>query len=329
MSLILKKKLSGPDTWLGSELVSQDSWRYSLSEKSVEIFQSALAQTKALGKRFPDMDKSDFPLGELKGEFDQLADELESGRGFVVIKGFPVHEWTSDDLDIINYGFGLYLGEPVYQNLKGDLLGKVMNVGDLSNKETRVYETNAYLPYHTDLSDVFGLMCIRKARSGGMTSLVSTSAVYNEILEHYPEYLGIFYRPMCYAHLGKDNTSKAPIFSYFDGKLSCRYLRQYIELGHELQNQTLSRIEIEALDIFDNVIHDPKVRLDMMLEPGDMLLANNYSVMHSRTGFEDFDEPERRRKLIRLWVKMPNARALAPDFPGQNGFPAPDAQAPA
>ena len=198
-----------------------------------------------------------------------------------------------------------------------------MNVGDITKKETRVYETNLYLPYHTDLSDVFGLMCVRPAKSGGLTSLVSSGAVYNEILEKYPEYLGIFYRPMYYAHLGTDSSNKAPVFSYHDGKLSCRYLRQYIELGAELQERPLSRVEVEAMDVIDSIIHKKEIRLDMMLEPGDLLLANNYSVMHSRTSFEDFDELEKRRKLVRLWVKMPNARPLAPDFPGQNGFPPP------
>ena len=121
---------------------------------------------------------------------------------------------------------------------------------------------------------------------------------------------------MFYAHLGTDSSNKAPIFSFHDGKLSCRYLRQYIELGHELQKQPMSRVEVEALDMFDSIIHDENIRLDMMLEPGDLLLANNYAVMHSRTAFEDYDEPERRRKLVRLWLKMPNARNLAPRLSG-------------
>ena len=198
-----------------------------------------------------------------------------------------------------------------------------MNVADPSKPETRVYETNAYLPYHTDLSDVFGLLCVRKARAGGLTSLVSSAAVYNELLSHHREHLGLFYRPMYYAHLGTGNDSKSPVFSYHDGKLSCRYLRQYIELGAELQQRPLSRVETDALDIFDTIIHNPKIRLDMMLEPGDMIFANNYSVMHSRTSFEDFEQPDQCRKLLRLWLKMPNARNLAADFPGQNGFPPP------
>lgn len=113
-----------------------------------------------------------------------------------------------------------------------------------------------------------------------------------------------------------------PIFSFFNNKLSCRYLRQYLELGHDLRGVPLSQVEKEALDIFDSVIQDPRLRLDMMLEPGDIQFANNYAVMHSRTEFEDFPELERRRRLLRLWVKMPNARALAPEFPGRNGIQA-------
>jgi hypothetical protein len=194
----------------------------------------------------------------------------------------------------------------------------VINVGDSSNKETRVYETNLYLPYHTDPSDVVGLLCVRKAKSGGMSSLVSAAAIYNEIITRQPELLGIFYRPFCYAHLGEDKTS--PIFSFHDGKLSCRYLRQYIELGFEQMGIPLSLIEQEALDLFDNIMMAPEMRIDMMLEPGDIQFANNYTVLHSRTAFEDHNEQDQRRKKLRLWLKMESTRKLAPDFPGRDGF---------
>jgi hypothetical protein len=109
-----------------------------------------------------------------------------------------------------------------------------------------------------------------------------------------------------------------------DGKLSCRYLRQYTELGHEIRSLPLSRVEIEALDLFDATMHDPALRLDMLLEPGDLQFANNYAVLHSRTDFEDAADPTLHRRMLRLWLKMPNARTLAPEFPGRNGFPAPE-----
>ena len=102
-----------------------------------------------------------------------------------------------------------------------------------------------------------------------------------------------------------------------------RYLRQYIELGHEMMNQPLCQVEREALDLFDQIMLQQEMRLDMMLQPGDMQFANNYLVLHSRTSFEDHTAPEQRRKLLRLWLKMPNARTLAPEFPGRNGFPLP------
>ena len=202
-----------------------------------------------------------------------------------------------------------------------------MNVGDPEKKETRVYETNAYLPYHTDPSDVVGLLCLRKAKTGGLSSLVSAASVYNEIVTHHPEFLALFYRPFYYAHLGKTRPGLSPLFSYHDGKLACRYLRQYIELGHDMMQLPLSRIETEALDLFDSLTHEKGRRLDMMLEPGDLQFANNYAVLHSRTGFEDHNDKERTRKMLRLWLKMPNARTLAPDFPGRNGFPAPAREA--
>ena len=64
----------------------------------------------------------------------------------------------------------------------------------------------------------------------------------------------------------------------------------------------------------------PEMRVDMMLEQGDIQFANNYAVLHSRTAFEDHEDENRRRKKLRLWLKMHQARKLAGDFPGRNGF---------
>ncbi|HEY0295503.1 MAG TPA: TauD/TfdA family dioxygenase [Bordetella sp.] len=237
--------------------------------------------------------------------------------------GRPLRDkYDEDELTALYYGIGLHLGKPVTQNARGDLLGNVMNVGDPRKKSTRVYETNAYLPYHSDVSDVVGLLCLRKAKAGGLSCLVSSATIYNEMLGKHPEFLGYFYCPIYYDHMGEELPSLTPIFSYHEGKLSSRYLRAYIELGHERRGIPLSRVAIEALDLFDALMNDADLRLDMMLEPGDIQFCNNYAIMHSRTHFEDFEEPARRRKLSRLWLKMPNARTLAPDFPGRNGIPA-------
>jgi len=327
MSLISTRPIQGPCAWRGADLAGDDTWIQVLSGTAIDEIDRALATVKSRGLHFPDFAAADFPLPLLAADLARHADELENGRGFLLLRGLPVERYTDDEIRIVYYGIGLHLGEPVRQNPRGDLLGVVMNVGDANDKSTRVYETNRYLPYHSDPSDVVGLLCLRKARSGGLSSLVSVATIYNDILARHPEFLGLFYRPMYFEHLCEPRPSLSPIFSVHLGKLSCRYLRQYIELGHEIMKLPLSRVELEALDLFDAMIHQEDIRLDMMLEPGDLQFANNYAVLHSRTAFEDDADPARHRKMLRLWLKMPNARTLAPEFPGRNGFPGPAPEA--
>lgn len=317
---MLRDPVTGPPVWKGDGLGNADDWVHHLSSEQLSELDAALRTVKARGLRFPDFRREDFPLPGLAAELERHAQELESGRGFVLIRGLPVARLAEEDIRILIYGLGLNMGSPVRQNPAGDLLGEVMNVGDPEDPQTRVYQTNAYLPYHTDPSDVVGLLCIRGARSGGLSSLVSAAAVYNRLLEDSPQSLAVLYRPFYYAHMGDELPGLSPVFSYHAGRLACRYLRQYIELGHEVMGVALSPREKEALDAFDRATQAPDMRLDMMLEPGDLQLVNNYAVLHSRTGFEDHAEPAARRRMLRLWLKMANARALADHFPGRNGF---------
>ena len=324
MTQLLDHPLTGPCVWRGAELQADDSWIHTLQAPEIAEIDSALSTSRSIRCDFSILKPQDFALPVFAQTLEGIADELENGRGFVLIRGLPVERYSEEDIEAACFGIGLNLGFPVRQNPRGDLLGKVMNVGDLSDPTTRVYETNAYLPYHTDPSDVFGLLCVQPAVSGGLSSIVSAGAVYNDILKQHRDLLGVYYRPFYYAHLGDELPGLSPVFSFNEGKLACRYLRQYIELGHSVMQVPLTALEVEALDVFDALTHTPGMRLDMMLEPGDFLIANNYAVLHSRTEFEDHENLARRRKLLRLWLKMRNARSLAPAFPGRNGFGALD-----
>ena len=321
MSTILKQPVTGPSAWTAKDYIDDTSYIHHLREQDLADIKAGLAQLKVYGKKFPHFGQQDFPLQHLATKLTQLVDDLENGRGFFLLRGLPLEQFTQEQQHTIYYGIGLHLGIPVAQNPRGDILGAVENVGDPNDKQTRVYETNLFLPYHTDPSDVVGLLSLRKAKQGGLSSLVSSAAIYNQILSEYPEYLGLYYKTYYYAHLGKQRPTPSPLFSYHKGKLSCRYLRQYIELGHEMLEHPLSQVELKALDIFDEIMLREEMRLNMMLEPGDMQFANNYLVLHSRNSFEDHEDVNQRRKLLRLWLKMPNARELAPEFPGRNGFP--------
>lgn len=324
MGLITTQPITGPTAWRASDVINDDSWMRPLSKAHILEIEQALADVKSRGLSFPNFGKHDFVLPTLSAVLENHMAELETGLGFMLLRGIPVDRYDDDDINIIYWGLGLHMGKAVRQNPQGDLIGQVMNVGDLTDRQTRVYETNAYLPYHTDPTDIVGLLCIRKAKSGGISSLVSSAALYNEILAHHPEYLSCLYRPMYYPHLGGDKPGMSPIFSYHQGQLTCRYLRQYLELGHDMMGAPLSAIEREAFDLIDSIIHDESMRINMLMEPGDLQLVNNYVVMHSRTSFEDFDDIQQRRKKLRLWLRTPGSRELAYDFPGRDGFPAPE-----
>ena len=324
MSVISKQKITGAAAWKGADFDGDSSWIHHLTEADIAEIDAAVAKARNEGTRFPKITRDSFALPGLAQRLSGFADELETGRGFLLLRGLPVERYDDNEIRLIYYAIGLHMGEPVGQNPKGDLLGTVMNVGDPNDKNTRVYETNLYLPYHTDPSDVVGLLCLRKAKIGGLSSLVSVASIFNEIVERHTEYLGLFFQPYFYAHLGSNTPALSSIFSFHQGKLSCRYLRQYIELGHEIMESPLPRVAFEAFDLFDEIMHREEFRIDMMLEPGDLQFANNYAVLHSRNDFQDHADPELRRKMYRLWLKMPNARKLGPEFPGRNGFPVPE-----
>ncbi len=323
MGIVHTQKINGPTAWKASDFHNDSSWIRPLSEAAINELKTAVTGIKDRGLSFPHFTKSDFPLPIYSSNLANYGSELETGCGFILLRGIPVDFYDDEsDLDILYYGIGLHMGEPVRQNPQGDLIGKVMNIGDLTDRQTRVYETNAYLPYHSDPSDLVGLLCIRPAKSGGISSLISSASLYNEMLGMHPEYLSVLYRPMLFPHVG-DKPCFSPIFNYHQGVLSCRYMRQYLEFGHDTMGHSLSPVEIEAFDRLDHIMQKKEMRVDMMMQPGDLQLVNNYTVLHSRTSFEDHEELKLRRKKLRLWLKNPHARQLGYEFPGRDGFPEP------
>tara|TARA_E500000331_G_scaffold355899_1_gene412613 strand:- start:29304 stop:30302 length:999 start_codon:yes stop_codon:yes gene_type:complete len=324
MSIVHSNLIEGPTSWKGSEISNDPSWTKVLATNEIEELRNAVSEVKSSGLSFPNFTKDKFPLPTLSKKLSEIGYELECGLGFLLLKGVPVEEYDKDDdIKILYYGMGLHMGQPVRQNPKGELIGTVINVGDQANPQTRVYETNAYLPYHSDPTDVVGLLCIHPAKTGGVSSLISATTLHNEMLNRHPEYLSVLYRPMWYPHVGNE-PSQAPIFSYHENKLSCRYMRQYLELSHNELGIPLSPVELEAFDLMDSIMHENGIRIDMMMQRGDLQLVNNYTVLHSRTNFEDDHNPSLRRKKLRLWLNTVGSRELGYDFPGRYGFPSPE-----
>ncbi len=236
---------------------------------------------------------------------------LETGRGFVVIEGgaIPAHR-----LPLSYWLIGHLLGVPIEQNVQGTLLYDVRDTGQDVRYGARFSVTNAESSFHTDNSfgadvlDYVGLLCLKTAKSGGESQIVSGLAVRNELAARYPRALQVLRQPF---HIdrrgglrpGDAPTIAFPVFAGPDAEPVLRYLRYWIEVGHDKAGQPLTAEQVQSLDLLDEVASEKRLRVEFVLSPGDMLFVNNRWILHNRTAFEDFPEPERRRHYLRLWVR--------------------------
>jgi len=317
MASILTERVEGPVAWKGAELMRDQSWIYRFSDRALEEIDAALRRVEREGRPLQAIRSVDFPLPSLSKDLLRISDELEHGRGFVQMKGLPVERYTEAQARLAYWGIATYLGDAISQNAKGDLIGDVRDLSlDIRSKGVRGYQTNSASPFHADETDVVGLLCLRPARAGGASCLVSSMALYNELLERYPWYVGLLYRPFTYDWRGEQPDGgpavyRWPVYDYFEGCLTCRYSRRMIEFSQQTTGVPLSRIEIEAFDTLDRLIQE--LRLDIDFEAGDIQFLNNYVILHSRTQFDDYPEPERKRHLLRVWLTARNGRKLSPE----------------
>jgi hypothetical protein len=306
--------------WYGPELKVRTDWIERLSEAEIAEVEIAAKELAELAKSFLDLtsiSSDDFPLPTLGSRLQHLLDQVLSGRGFVLIQALPVQRWTKREAAIAFLGIGAHLGSLRMQNADGHLLGHVRDLGRSSlDPNARIYQTRERQTHHTDSCDVVGLLCLRAARCGGLSSLVSSTTIFNEMRRRRPDLLRVLLDPIETDRRGEVPEGgkpyfSIPVFNWHEGLLSTIYQRQYIESARRFPGVApLSPLQIQALDLFDELADDPSLNLTMELQPGDLQFVHNHTILHDRTAFEDFLEPERKRHLLRLWVAPPSARPL-------------------
>ncbi len=327
MSEILRQPVADRSAWRGKDLRNDASWIWTLPQQAICDIDAALARLDARRVPLIEMKRADLALPSIEADLAGLLHEFENGRGFVVIRGLPLERYDDDQIARIFWGIGQYLGRPISQNAQGDLLGHVKDAGGLvyGAKDVRGYQTTAELFFHNDNCDIVGLLCFRKARAGGVSRIASATTLYNEVLAHHPEFLDVLYRGFRYDLRGEERpgvapiTANVPVYSYHDGKLSMRYVYTSIVQAARKGGYEFTPLEAAAMRFLNETAAREDIRLDMMLEPGDMQFCFNHTVLHSRTAFEDWEEPARKRHLLRLWLNNPEGRKLAPEFADRYG----------
>jgi hypothetical protein len=318
--------IGGPSAWRGEAMARTDEWIFRLSPGHVAEVDEALGRVTARGLDVARLRREDFPLPSLGPALDRIRRELLTGRGFVLLRGLPVERYSLAEAATTYWGLGAYIGAARSQNAAGHLLGHVRDVGrDADDPDARVYQTNRRQNYHTDSVDVVGLLCWRRAKAGGLSSIVSSVTAYNEMRARRPDLVGVMFEPFPTDRRGEVPAGRqpyfcVPAFNWHEGLLSAIYVRRYIESSQRLPDAPrLSERQREAMDVFDAILEDRDLNLFMEFEPGDIQLLHNHQILHDRTAFEDWPEPARKRHLLRLWLCPPDGRPLPDCFTDRYG----------
>jgi|TARA_B110000971_G_scaffold138533_1_gene141636 hypothetical protein len=321
-NLALPPKQTSASAWIGNDLAKRcNEWLKDLTPADISELERAAEPLVTEQFNIGAMTKAQFKLPNLSQKLTALRGELISGRGFSVLRGLPVGNYSEREAATIFYGVGTHLGLARSQNAAGHVLGHVRNLGTSSNDpNVRIYQTTERQTFHTDSTDVVGLICLQPAKSGGLSQLVSAQTIYNEMLKSRPDLLKLLLQPIATDRRGEVPDGMLPylmipVFSWFKNYLTPFYQRQYIDSAQRFDEAPrLTENNLEALNYFDNLANQPDLNLPMQLETGDMQFVYNHALLHDRTTFVDWPEFENKRHLLRLWLSIPGDRPLPVEF---------------
>ncbi|MBT7612220.1 MAG: TauD/TfdA family dioxygenase [Rhodospirillaceae bacterium] len=310
------RKSEGPAVWYAPDMVRDHAWQHVLDDRHIAELNNALEQ---LGdaRDIATVKRSDVTLPTLDVLLGTISDEVLHGRGFALLRGLPVERWTRRQSAQAYWIIGSRIGVAVPQNAQGHVLGHVRDLGlDPNAPMTRIYTTAARQEYHTDSCDIVALLCLCGARSGGASAIASSTTIWNEVLEQRPDLAKILTEPFHTDRKGeippgKQATYPMPVFHDHAGEITGVYARSFIEAAQTRPDTPgHTPLQIEALDRVDGLAESDAIRLDMEFRPGDMQLLHNHQILHARTSYEDWPEPERKRHLLRLWLSAHDGREL-------------------
>jgi hypothetical protein len=313
---ITTSPIDHPSVWQGAELLTRPDWQHILPAEETE---SLVELTR------PDADVSRISPS-LHRRLQTIQHTLEHGSGATLIRGLHISQFSTEQLSHLFENLARCIGTPISQSTAGERILSVRNAGFAADDpRARGPNTNKKLSFHTDRCDVIGFLCVQQAQSGGENQIVSSPALFNEILARRPDLLQVLMQPFCYQRHTVDMANnkpwtEQPVFSFCEGHFAANFLRVLIDRADaDPALPDLTEQQREALDYLEAVAAEPAMHVTFLQQPGDMLLLNNWVTLHRRTAFDDHADPARRRHILRVWLSMPNSRPLDPMFAGNYG----------
>jgi len=305
-----------PAAWTGPDLVARDDWVHRLSDAEADEILAAVAANR--GRDVLEVRRADFPLPTLAPRLAEITAAVDRGPGVALIRDVPVDAMDEREAALALWGMGRHVGRPQIQDADNSLLHDIRDTGgawqDDPNK--RVYETAAHQPFHNDGGDLVMLLCRRNAKHGGASRMISAVTLFNEVLGREPELARVLQEPFPFDARGQQlpgrpEIQNVPIFVWHAGRLNGLHKRHYITTALDFPDvPALSNAQTRALDLVDALCDDPALHISFDLQPGDIQMASNFTILHARDAFQDHPEPDLKRHMLRLWLGLADGRPL-------------------
>jgi alpha-ketoglutarate-dependent taurine dioxygenase len=317
---MLDQPIAGPSAWHRADIRSED-YRVVLDGPSLDEIRRVVADIRAHPLPTILRSPADFDMTNCHAAMADVRRILKEGVRFAVLDRLPVEEMSKEEAETIYWLLASMVARPVAQKLDGTMIYNVWDTGkqalpgsgvrpDSTNIEIRFHIDNAY---NTTPPDYVGLLCLQTAKSGGVSRVLSFHSVYNELLRRHPEVVERLYRPFWFDRQreffpGEPDTFLAPVFEEGDD-LRTRFSAHQINSGYAMKGHPVDNEGAAALAAMLEAFERPEMSIDFEFAPGEIQFVDNRTLGHSRTEFEDHPEPERRRHLIRLWLRDHGRRA--------------------
>jgi hypothetical protein len=296
--------------WHSRDVADESAWTEVFDEAEQEELDAAVRKALEKSADVMQIAKNDFPLPTLQVRLEKIERDLIDGRGFVRLRGVDRRRYSREEMEMIYWGIGMHLGAPWPQNQYGHVLGDVTDQGvDPADPTSRGNEIGQIaFPYHSDGSDLVGLLCLQKSKSGGISTVANALSIHNDLVREAPDLAAALYEPQPFDFRGAEPKGakrwyEVPVFTNWNDRLFVRYIRPYILASQRFEDAPRIGEKAErAMQRVDEMTQDENYNVFMDLQPGDMQFINNYHVLHARTAYEDDREAGLIRHLKRLWL---------------------------
>jgi hypothetical protein len=313
----------GPSAWVRADIGTED-WRVALDTACHDEIRHVADELRRYPLPTIVLAHQDFAMPACRRAMTEARAMLISGVRFAVVDRLPVEELSAGEATAIYWLLSQMIARPVAQKLDGTLIYDVLDTGAeaLPGSGVRPDKTNIEIRFHCDNAynasppDYIGLLCLRRAASGGHSRVISFHTAYNEILRRAPERLARLYEPFWFDRQREFHAHESPVFAapLFEdgGALKARFSLHQITSGYALRGEPVDPAGRAALDTMLEIFDDEALSVDFDLEEGQVQFVDNRALGHSRTAFVDDPDRAKRRHLVRLWLRDHGRRA----YPG-------------